>query len=185
MRLGGESQQLDQPPDHLILHHRRRVIEFGNLWIHSGGQHVRQHREGRPRPDDPAPEARMDVTGRVGKHVALEFFVYIRGGGRLARDGSAGQPLAHVGWHGPPHGALPHRAQVLEHLVHHAVAEQTKLFPAARVGRVEAKLRRGPRNGRRRVRARRGNRGLPGSSGLSHSPLRRSAGLPRMNPTAK
>jgi len=50
MRLGGEPQQLDQPPDHLILDHRRRVIELGDLRIHSGGQHIRQHREGRPRP---------------------------------------------------------------------------------------------------------------------------------------
>ena len=185
VRLGGQSQQLDQPPDHLILDDRGRVVELGDLWIHSGGQHIRQHREGAPRADHPAPEPRMDVAGRVGEYIALEFFVDVGRRGRFARRGGAGQPFADVGGHGAPDGALPHGPQVLEHLVHHAVAELAQLLPVPRALGVEAKLRRGPRSGRRRARARGGSRGLPGSSELSHSPLRRSAGLHRMNPTTK
>ena len=84
----------------------------------------------------------MDVAGRVRKHVALEFFVDVSGVCRLARGGSAGQPFAHVGGHGLPDGALPHRTQVLEHLVHHAVAELAELLPPPRALGVEANLRR-------------------------------------------
>ena len=142
MRFGGKSQQLDQPPDHLILHDRGRVVELGDLGVHARSEQIGEHRQWRPGADHPAPEARMDVAGRVGQDVALEFFVHVRRRRRFARDARAGQPFAHVGGHGPPHGAFSHRTQVLEHLVHHAVAEQAELFPAACVGRVEANLRR-------------------------------------------
>ena len=34
VRARGQSEKLDEPADHLILHDCRRVVEFGDLWVH-------------------------------------------------------------------------------------------------------------------------------------------------------
>jgi len=141
VRAPGKSEQLDEPSDHLVLHHGRRVVELGDLGIHPGRQHVGQHAHRCPRPDHPAPEARMDVAGGVGEHVALEFLVDVRRRRRLARR-RAGQPRAHLGRDRPPDGAFPRGPQILEHLVHHAMAELAQLLPLLCALRVEANLRR-------------------------------------------
>ncbi len=140
MRARGKSQQLDEPGNHLVLHDGRRVVELGDLGIHPGRQHVGQHAHRRPRPDYPAPEARMDVAGGVGEYVALEFLVDVRRRRRLARR-RAGQPRVHLSRDPPPHRAFPRGPQILEHIVHHAMAELAQLLPLLCALRVEAKLR--------------------------------------------
>ena len=139
VRTGRQAKQLDEPADHLILHDGGRVVELGDLWVHSRGQHVGQHRERRARADHPAPEAWVNVTRGVGQDIALELFVDGGGCGRLAGHRSR-KPLADLGGHVAPDGTLSRRAEVLEHVIHHLVAQHAQLLPPARVGGVETHL---------------------------------------------
>src|SRR6266566_2040470 len=100
---------------------------------------VAEYGERRPRSDHPTPETRMRVAGRVGQDIALECLVHGLGGRRLARHRPR-QTGAHVGGDGTPHGPLAGRTQILEHVVHHAVAERPELLPLACVGGIERDL---------------------------------------------
>ena len=135
-RAGREAQQLGHPADHLPLHQGRGLIVAGEVRVHPRGQHVGEHREGGPRAHHPAPEAGVDVAGGIGEDVLAELAVHGRRIGGAAGHGLV-QGGAGLGGHGAPYRALAHALEIVQHVVHHAVAERAELAP---VGRVEALL---------------------------------------------
>ena len=127
-RAGRKPEQLHKPRDHPVLDQSRGVIELGHLRIHSRRQHVGEHPERRAGPDHPAPESRVDVARGVGEDVALELLVHGRRRGGLERQ-RLGEPCPHVGRDGAPSRARANRGEIVEHVVHHTVAEGAELVP--------------------------------------------------------
>ncbi len=63
---GRQSEQGLEPLDHLPLDVVGGVIAAADVRVHGRGEHFRQRPQRRAGPDDPAPEARMDVTQGIG-----------------------------------------------------------------------------------------------------------------------
>src|SRR6185503_1831276 len=83
-------------------------------------------------PDDPAPEAGMDVSHRMGKDMFFEIPVRLLGAFRRAwcRPVKASPQL---GGDGAPDRAVTNGPEIVHQVVHHAVAESAKLVPVLRV----------------------------------------------------
>ena len=125
----GKAQHLFEPLHHLFLDVVGTVmVQPAGVGIHGSGEEFGKRAGDRARAEDPPPEPWMDVPRRVGQHVLAELFVHLLRRLRVQRKGTAEMGLGLVG-DVLPGWPLPERPQVVEHLVHHAMAERAHGFP--------------------------------------------------------
>ncbi len=131
----GEAEELAAPGDHLALHVDGGVLAAADVGVHPGGEELGEHPRGRAAAVDPADEAGVDVARGEGEDGLAELVVEgverRRPGGQRRRD-----PLAHGRGDGPPRRPLAHVAQVVDHVVEHAVPGRPEGLPVDRIQRL-------------------------------------------------
>ena len=130
---GGHADHGGGPADHLALELDAGMVAAAAIHVQAGGEELGQHADGGAAAMDPAHEAGVGVAGGVGHDGAAE--VVVEGGGVAALAREPG--VAEFGADGVgqllPDGAVSPIAQVVDHVVDHAVAERPEVRPVVGV----------------------------------------------------
>src|SRR5262245_24434656 len=112
----------------------RDMIAATHVGIHSGSQHFGHRAQRRTGPDHPAPETRVNVPHRVRENVFLEVPVSPFCAFRQTWY-RAPEARSELGRDRAPYGPVAHGSEILQQIIHHAVAQRAKLVPVLRVER--------------------------------------------------
>ena len=124
---GRHADHLGGPGHHLAFDQHGGVIAAADVGVEAGGDHFGQHSHHIAAAMDPAHEARVGVAGDVSDQ-AFDVLIDFSGFGGCERERKV-QRIAHFGGHFTPGGDVAEIAQVIDHIVHHAMAEGADLLP--------------------------------------------------------
>ena len=162
-----EAERFGEPARHLALDIEADVVAAAAVGVEAGGQHLRQHADGRARAVHPAHEEGVRVARGVRLDVAREVREHVREVAALARQ-RALEARAHRLGRRLPDRPILDRGEVVDHVVERAVAELAEALPV--VG-VQGAVRRGAGSGRVGLRMLASCRAHPIALGHAHSPL--------------